>query len=256
MKTVYFYLILLLVAGATPIVASAEDSAKSAREPRYIVDMPTAGIIPKGSFSAYTVFSDGGGVMAELSAAPLKDFNMGICYSGSNVIGGGQVTWQNYPGIHLRYRILNETPNVPAVLIGVSTQGRGIFSADEKRFTTLSPGFFASVSKSFNWFLGGLALHGGVNYSFEPPSSQKSINVYVGVEQTLASVFSVSIEYNPTLDDGNKQFLSEKGLLNASFKWMLDKNFVLELQARDLLAHYASYSSFTRWLALEYVTTF
>jgi hypothetical protein len=256
MKAGYTLLSFLLTFLLFSTALNCQVGKSSSTESRYIVDMPTAGILSKGSFSSYTQVFTGGGVMTELTAAPFEDFSMGISFSGANVISSGDVVCQKYPGIQLRYRFVDETLSTPAFLIGINTQGRGAFDEKAERFQTLSPGAFIAVSKWFSWFLGDIGLNAGINYSFEPPSDSRSINGYLGIEQSIGKAFALTLEYNPTLDDGNKQFLTNNGLLNAGVRFSGIKGFSIELQIRDLLKNYADVSGFTRWLTFEYSAGF
>jgi hypothetical protein len=247
---------LLFAFGTVRLFCQNQTGLQASNEGRYVVDMPSAGILPKGNFSSYTQISTAGSVMTELTAAPFADFNMGISFSGSNIIGAGDVTWQKYPGVQLRYRFVDETLTTPAFLIGINTQGRGAYDSQEERFLTLSPGAFVAAGKTFSWFLGNITLHAGINYSFESSGAGRSVNGYLGLEQFIGKSFSLTFEYNPTLDDGNKQFLNDKGLLNAALRWNGIKSFTIELQFRDLLKNYANVSGFTRWLTFEYSAGF
>jgi hypothetical protein len=194
--------------------------------------------------------------MGEFSAAPFKDFNIGISYSGNNIIGQGEPVWQGIPGFHARFRFYDETVYYPALLIGINSQGRGIYDKNSKRFQTLSPGAFIAASKTYKNFIGIVSFHAGVNYSFEPKPEKRSVNCYLGFEQSFASVASFNMEYNANLDEKDKLIMKEQGLLNASFRWNMAKNITIELQARDLLKHYQSSIGFTRVLCLEYISTF
>ena len=229
---------------------------KAMYESRYIVDMPTAGIIEKGAFAIYSTAFANGGILLELEAAPFTDFNMGISYAGNNIIGSGEVVWQNIPGIHLCYRLFNESKSLPAFVLGINTQGRGSYSSNDERFETYSPGVFLSASKNYRWFLGTVAFHAGTNYSIEPNPPERSPNFYCGLEHSIGSYFSLNFEYNATFDDGDHSYLKQKGLINTAFRWSLSKGITLELQARDLLEHQAGKRGFSRVICLEYINSF
>jgi hypothetical protein len=225
-------------------------------ESRFIVDMPTAGVLSKGSFAVNGLFFPGGGVMTEISAAPFTNFNMGVSFSGTNIIGSGEVLWQNLPGVSLRLRLLNEMDYLPAFLIGVSTQGRGIFYEDGKRFERLSPGLFLAFSKNYKYFAGSVAVHGGINYSFEPSPAQRAPNFYIGLEHSIGGPASLSIEFNPNIDDKNKDFYNQNGLLNISLRLSIISGLTIELQVRDLLEHNPEGNGFARFAGFEYVSKF
>jgi len=245
-----------LITAADLAEARGTAGEKAVCESRFIVDMPNAGVLDKYSFSAYSQAFPDGGVLLQFDAAPFTNFNMGVSFSGSNIIGAGEPTWQNLPGVHLRARIIDEKLYFPAIVLGFYSQGRGVFDEGKDRFLTQSPGFFLAASKNYQWALGVVSYHFGANYSIEPKPEKRSPNVYLGLEHSVGSYVSLNVEYNATFDDGDAEFREKKGLLNASLRWSLAKGFTIEIQARDLLEHSAVYSGFNRFVCLEYIATF
>ncbi len=237
------------------IHANAQGSAgaEASVESRYIVDMPTAGVLHKGAFSINSMMYNSGGLLIDISTSPFTNFNFGISFSGSNIIGSGDLVWQKFPGIHLRLRLIDETTTFPAILLGLNTQGRGIFDTENERFQTLSPGAFVSASKNFSWLLGNIALHGGMNYSFEPVPSERAPNLYFGIEQSIGDPASISIEYNANIDERSDEFMSDKGLLNAAVRVSIGQGFTMELQVRDLLSNQKDMQGFTRFIGFEFI---
>lgn len=221
-------------------------------ESRYIVDMPTAGVTEKGHVSIYANAFTQGGLMMELNTGIFTNFNMAISYSATNIIGSGEPSGPDYPGVHLKYRFLNEKENLPAIAIGVSTQGRGEWRRDFTRFQTLSPGVYVAASKNFIWAVGNLAVHSALNYSFEPQAEQRSVNVYGGIEQSLGSSFAILVEFNSTLDDLNNEVNSSIGLLNTALRWSVSNGLTIELQIRDILGTQKNIADGTRFLTFEY----
>jgi hypothetical protein len=248
---IIFFLLFIII---TQYRLISEEAGKtiSLPESRYIVEMPTAGIVPKNSFSIYAAHYSGGGIMGELTASPFEGFNMGLSMSGSNIIGIGDVKWQSLPGISLRYRLFDEKLEFPALLIGISTQGRGNFDNNNKRFETLSPGLYSTLCKTYKWLLGTVTFHFGLNYSFEVPPEYRMINYYMGFEQLFNEVFAANLEYNATVDEYNTKYKSKKGLLNVSLKFYVSKEFTIELQGRDLLIHSTGATAFSRNICFEF----
>ncbi|MDQ1266096.1 MAG: hypothetical protein QG635_1248 [Bacteroidota bacterium] len=233
---------------------SGSAGSKAVIETRRIVDMPTAGTAKKGDFSVYALFFGNAGLMLELSAAPAANLNLGISYSASEIISGNEPEFASLPGIHLKWRFIDETNNIPAILIGAQTQGIGSYDKSSNRYETFSPGIFLALSKAFTWFAGESAAHCGIGYTFEQPDRDyKSPNYYFGIEQTLGAFMSINVEYNANLDDSDSKYISKKGLLSASLRCSLGGGVTVELQARDLLQHRAAPGGFQRFIAIEYV---
>lgn len=237
---------------------NAQGSAglRSVFESRYVVDMPTAGVIPKGTFSIYGLAYTSGGTLIYFDTAPFENFNIGLSFSGTNILGEGDIIFQKLPGINIRWRIVNETNVFPAILVGVSNQGRGIYYKNLDRFQTFFPGIFASVSKTFKWPLGILSAHGGLNSSWEQPGGKLYPNLWVGFEHTIGNSASLNMEFNPNYTDSNSDVMSNSMLLNAQLRLSLSRGITLELIARDLFNHTKNLSGFERWFGIEYITNF
>lgn len=240
-----------------PVVLRAQGSAGSVAsiETRYIVDMPTAGVLAKGDYAVNVYAFTGNSVLVEWSAGILTSLNAGISFGGANITGTGEPVWQDLPGFHVRFRPIDESLHFPAITIGASTQGRGLYFPGSREFQVQSPGVFAAVSKSFRW-LGTMALHGGVHYSFEPDPEQRGVNVYAGLEKSVGGPCSLHLEYNAGLSGAESSVIEEGGLLNAALRCSLGRGFTIEVQAQDLLLHYRNAERITRTLAIEYIGRF
>jgi len=227
---------------------------KASIESRYIVDMPTAGVVSIGYFSSNIKFFSTNGISSEFSYGVLANLNIGASISGENIIGSGDPTFQSIPGVHIKYRFLNETLTLPAIAVGLNTQGNGVYSNSSNRFQYYSPGLFLSLSKSFLWDVGDIALHGGINYSFENPSDDILVNYYFGIEQSLSDRAAVCIEFNASVFEREKEIIDVPGLVNLSFRYSIGSGYTMELQFKDLLINYKNSKSFVRFFALEYVS--
>jgi len=251
-----WYLLILLITLSQETFSQGSSGENARYESVYIVNMPTAGIIPKNSFTVYANIFENSGCFAEINASPFTNFNLGLSFGGTNILGNADVTWQNLPGIMIRIRIFDESLKFPAILIGFNSQGRGSYLTNLKRFQNLSPGFFLSASKSYTWKLGSLAFHGGINYSLEPSPSDRIPNYYAGIEQSIGNRGSVNIEYNSTFDEKPGLIMDKRGLLNLAFRFAFTQNMTIELQFIDLFKHSAGGQRAVRRLGIEYVDTF
>ena len=249
-------LILLLLVTPNLIFSQGSAGSKAIYETRNIVDMPTAGVLPRGAMSAYALFFTQGGVMVFLDAAPFENFNFGLSFSGINVLGEGPVEFQKLPGINIKWRLIDETLVTPAILIGFTNQGRGRYYKSYERFQTLFPGVYGAVSKNFRWFLGSFSLHGGVNYSWEQPSGQYYTNVFAGFEHSLGGNGSVQVELNPNFADTDGKIMVTNSLLNAALRLSITKGLTLELIFRDLMNNTKNVSGYERWIGIEYINSF
>jgi len=242
---------LLLLTSPIYSQGTAGDQAKY--EYRYLIDMPTAGILEKGVVGVSTEILPDGVLIAVIEAGVFENVSIGISYGGANLIGSGKVDWYKLPAVNIRARIINETTLIPAIAFGFDSQGKGIYDNTSKRYAIKSPGFFGAVSKNFE-FIGYMSLHGTVNYSLEGTDGDNFVNVRAGVEKTLGSSFSLLVEYDFALNDNNSNFGSGKGYLNAGLRWSPGTGFTLGFDLRDLLSNKTSTKNAAdRSLKIEYI---
>jgi hypothetical protein len=212
---------------------SAGESAKY--EYRFLIDMPTAGILEKGNVGITTDILPFGVVVARMEVGVFDNISFGISYGGANIIGTGSPKWYKWPGVNFRARILNETTLMPAITLGFDSQGKGEYYDDPARYAIKSPGFFAAGSKNFA-LLGYLSFHGVVNYSLENQDGDGFVNLLVGVEKTLGSNFSILAEYDFGFNDNSSDFFGKgTGYLNAGINWSVGNGFTIGLELRDIL---------------------
>lgn len=247
---------LLICVFLQKLISQVSATDKSILEPIRIVDMPTAGVIESGNYSVYGLAFPGGGLMTELSFGIFNNFNAGLSYGGINIVGSGKMSFQNYPAIHLKYRLINEISYFPAVVLGVDLQGREKYYNEFRRFRTMSPGIFFVMSKAFRWQYGLFSVHAGSNYSFEPPENQRKVNFYAGLEHSIFGIGSINFEYNNNSDDLNKTIMESNGLLNLGLKFILIRGLTLDFQLRDILENYTNSKGISRSLGLTFINRF
>jgi len=245
--------ILLFFTFTISIFSQGTAGDKAKYEYRYLIDMPTAGILEKGVVGVTTEILPYGVLIAVIEAGVFENVSIGISYGGSNLIGSGNVDWNKLPGVTIRARLINEEILIPAIAIGFDSQGKGLYDNNDKRYAIKSPGFFGAVSKNFN-FLGYMSFHGTINYSLEGNDGDNFVDIRVGVEKTLGSSFSLLVEYDFAFNDNNSDFGSGKGYLNAGIRWSPGTGFTIGFDLRDLLSNNAeSKNAADRSLKIEYI---
>ncbi|MCS7229548.1 MAG: hypothetical protein RMJ81_05105 [Candidatus Kryptonium sp.] len=252
MKKAFVVIFLLLLTNS--LLSQGSAGAGATFQQRFIVDMPTAGLLRSNSVSLDADFFADGGLMLRLNASAFNRLNFGISYGGSKIIGNGNVNWYKLPGVNLKIRIIDETKNFPAIAIGFDSQGREKYVDSLKRYEFKSPGFFIVGSKSFI-FLGYASVHGGINYSLEKDDGDKSVNYYIGFDKTIGNDLTFSMEYNFAINDNSANALgSGKGYLNAGIRWSLGSGFTIEFNWKDILRNKEPGNS--RVVKLEYIQSF
>ncbi|MDR0926567.1 MAG: YjbH domain-containing protein [Ignavibacteria bacterium] len=255
-KSLIVLSILLLTNVSVSLVAA--ETALEKFEPRYIVDMPSAGMLENLSYSINSQLISNGGFLLDFTASFFKFLNVGISYGGNGVIGSNTMTMQRYPGFHIKARIINEDEGFPAIALGINSQGKGMYISNEKRNEQLPPDFYVAVSKSFKWTLGTFSLNGGVNYSFEDEDN-RGINIYAGVEHSVTRFVALALEINPNLNDNHVEIWKDKSktiMLNGVLRLSPNDNMIIEIQFKDIFRNSRYSDEVGRYFGVQFVSKF
>lgn len=248
-------ILLLLLAAVASSHGQTTAGDQSDVEPRYLVDIPTAGLLKRGAFALDVDFFQEGGVALGLSAGALDRLSFGVFYGGSEVIGSGKARMQKLPGVILKFRLFDESTVLPAVAVGFDSQGKEAYIDSTERFTIKSRGFFATASKNYS-FLGNLSLHGGVNLSMERSDGDKDMDVFVGAEKSLGAEISLLFEYDFGFNDNAQNSIGKgKGYMNAGARWSMGNGFTLGFDLKNLVKNQENITIGNRVIRIEYVRT-
>lgn len=230
--------------------------SSSTLEPRFIVDMPSAGILAHLQYAADVEFYQSGGVLFKFSLGLINTFDLGISYGGTNIIGSEKPVWNKLPGISLKIRPIDETEVLPAIVLGFESQGKENYIDSLNRYKIKSPGLYIISSKNFLMF-GYLSVHGGINYSLEKADGDKDINAFVGIEKTLGSFISAIAEYNLAINDSDQKALGRgNGYLNFSIRASIGNGFTLGFNFKDITGNQQKISIANRTISIEYIGRF
>ena len=224
--------------------------------PLNLVTIPTAGTLPRGSFTLETLLINNGGVVPRLSVGFTDNFSFGVSFGVQNLIGGSKPSInKTTPEVQIKYRVFDESEKMPALVCGLDTQGRGIFHGIDSitsindttitlnRYDQKAWGMYLVFSKNWN-LLGNLGIHGGISKSLsENDDRDKDPNIFVGFDKELNRSFSLLVEYDTALNDNLDQddyklkditFGRGKGYQNAGIRWAISSNLMLEINFNDI----------------------
>lgn len=225
-------------------------------EPRYLVDIPTAGMLDKSTFALDLDFYQEGGVLLGLSVGIIDRLSFGISYGGSRLIGSQEPVMNELPGVNIKIRVIEENIVLPALAIGFDSQGKDGYLRDLDRYAIKSPGFYVVGSKNYS-LAGFFSIHGGVNYSLERADDDSDVNFFAGAEKTIGPVFSVVLEYNlATNDNGGKAIGKGNGYLNAGVKWTIGGGLTLGVNLKDIVKNGGDVNVGNRTVSIEYAKPF
>jgi hypothetical protein len=254
MKNITILILLILVS----VIGFAQNTAgdESNVEPRYLIDIPTAGILKRGTVAFDGNFFQNGGLMFGLYVGALEKLTLGVSYGGVGIIGSGNVTMQKLPGVMVKYRLIDETEVVPAIAFGFDSQGKETYIDSLERFTIKSRGIFIAGSKNYS-ILGFLSFHGGVNWSMEKKDGDKDMNVFLGLEKSIGSELSLIAEYDFAFNDNHGSAYGKgNGYLNAGLRWSLAGGLTLGFDFKNIVKNQNNVTFANRTLKVEYVSSF
>ncbi len=220
--------------------------------PLNLVSIPTAGTLPRGSFTLESLIVKNGGIVPKLSVGFSDNFSFGVSYGIQNLIGDAKPSInKTTPEVQIKYRVFDESEKMPALVYGLDTQGRGIFHGIDSitsindtaitlnRYDQKAWGMYLVFSKNWN-LLGNLGIHGGISKSLsENDDGDKDPNVFFGFDKELNRSFSFLVEYDAALNDNDHTlnditFGRGKGYLNAGIRWAMSQNLMLEINFNDI----------------------
>jgi len=225
-------------------------------ESRYVIDMPTAGMLHRGQVAFDSWIYRDGGMLLGLNVGVFPRLMFGISYGANNVIGVGSMTGQNLPGVNIKYRVIEESFFLPAFVLGFDSQGKEGYVESAGRYVIKPPGLYIAASKNYS-FLGDLSFHGCVNYSSEDADS-KSPDLSIGLEKSLGEdlAFVSSYDFGLNDRDATAGFGGEHGYLNAGLRFMPGGGFVVELDDKNLLGNEQGLPAGDRTFYVGYVQNF
>ena len=262
----------ITLAAILTITASAQDYEVAATgtlydvPPRWLVDVPTAGTLPRASYQIGTRFYPGGGAIGFTDIGLSNRLQLGISFGGEEVIGNQHPNWNPRIEFNVKFRPIDERDHFPGVTVGFCSQGFGAWSSDYDRYAFKSRGFFAVVSRSFYFYEWTAGWHGGINYSLENDrDDDKDLNGCLGLDATFKYNLALLIEYDAALNDDKSSLPNGdpypyagkgRGYLNLSVKWLFSENLELEALLKDLLVNRRESDTITREIRLTYIDRF
>ncbi len=210
---------------------------------RWLIDKPTAYMLPRGSFDLDFKTFPGGGVQAAINIGLANRFMIGLAYGGASILSETTPEWNPKMEFNMRYMLMEQYGSIPQMAIGFGSSGYGLFQEkdttigyEEDRYLIKSPGFYLSVSKEYPVYASYLSLHGGVNYSLENDIDGDP-DIYFGTLVHLGYDMIFIAEYDVAFNDNNTSgiFGRGRGYLNCGVAWYITPQLQIELDFRNIL---------------------
>lgn len=267
---VFLCLSLALIAVADTFAQSGSQLQQSSLydvPPRWLVDMPTAGTLPRAYFNIGFRVYPNGGALGNTDIGLSNRFMLGISFGAEEVISNREPNWNPRIEFSVKFRVIDELEYFPAVTVGFSSQGFGAWNEALDRYTFKSRGFFAVASRSFYFYQWTSGWHAGINYSLENDvDKEEDLNFFLGFDATfkynlalLAELDAALNDDRSTLPDGSDYNFAGKGrgYFNVSIKWLFAENLELEALLKDLFVNRRGDDiTFTREIRITYIDSF
>jgi hypothetical protein len=233
-------------------------SAFSALQPRKLVDCPTAGLLPRGSFDFDIRIYGNGGVVTTIDVGLMRRFMIGLSFGGENIIGDGDADWNPRIEFLAKYRLVNETYVLPAFVIGFDSQGYGAFDDSLDRYMYKSKGFYAVISKSYLVAEVPVGFHFGTNYSLENDDGDKDIPIFFGADVQVTEDLGFVAEYDLATNDNEfkEKYGQGYGYLNAGVQWIFSSKLQMEFHFKNVLLNREDISTWGREFRITYFEKF
>jgi len=237
--------------------------------PALLVTIPTAGTLQRGQYEFEVLMQTEGGILGRLGIGLSNRFTLGMSYGVQKFIGDEKPAInRKVPEVQLKYRMYDEGYRMPALTLGLDTQGRGIFYEEMEvvsgedtstvaRYDIKAIGVYLVASKNWN-VLGNLGTHFGICKNFlEEDETDKDINFFFGVDKDINPSISAFIEYNAALDDNEYSFEEisfgqKRGYLNAGIRLNVAANLYMEIDLNDILLNKGEVKYLSRELKVVY----
>jgi hypothetical protein len=224
---------------------------------RWVIDTPTGGMLPRGSFDIDMRTFSGGGLQAALGIGLMDRFAVGLAYGASRVLTDTMPDYNPKLEFLIKFRVLDEGVGYPDIAIGFSSQGFGQYDENRDRFQVKSPGFYIAFTKRFQLGTSPAGFHGGVNYSLEKEVDDDP-SAFMGFDADLGNAMVFKAEYDFAINDNRPDSVygRGRGFLNMALSWDLADWLTLELDLKDMLRNRRNADAIDREVRLVYVEYF
>lgn len=226
--------------------------------PNHLIDIPTAGALPKGYFDVMLRIFGEGGTLLGTNIGLSDRFQVGVYYGGESLLGEREAIWNPRVGFALKLQLVQENWSLPAIAVGFIDQGYGAYIESYDRYTIKSKGFYGAISKNFYTLNVATGFHAGINQSLEDGDDDDSPDLFFGWDFHYNQDVSLMLEYTAALNDNaaNSPVGRGRGYLNAGVRWEFARQLVMEADLTNLLRNKKTADQIGREVRIVYVESF
>ncbi len=237
-------------------LGSAGPVGAQPNEPLYVIDHPTAGLLPHGFYEVRGKIGPETSFLGGFRVGFKDRVQIGVSFGAQNVLGYGNPDLNDKLGFQARLRVIEES-NAPALAVGFDSQGQGRYHGDLKRYDRKSPGLYVVVTKNYTFALGQLTPNGGVSFTTEREDDNDP-NLFFGLNWTIANQFSILLDIDAALNDNaNDSDFGQGGIyIDAGMRWYYGENLLMTLIFRDLSGNFGMSSGVGREFEIAFIEAF
>ncbi len=256
-----------------PASGEVQSQDKYLTRPIQLIDLPTASILAGGDLRTGIRVYEGGSILARLSVGISNRLMFGVSFTGEHLIGGEDIKWSEMPGVHFAYRVIEEDLRLPAIVLGIDTQGYGKYWRKDDyrdpenpdvpvevsnsdvlldRYSFKARGFYCLVSKGYQ-SIRRVGLHAGVSMSTERRDSDNDPTLFMGSDIELIHDIIALVEYDfATNDDKITSANSGRGYLNMGLRWAFTRGMTIEFDLKNILSNNKAVTGRRRILKISF----
>jgi len=228
---------------------------------RWLIDVPTAGTLPRGSFDTEMRVFKGGGMLLGTNVGLSNRLQLGLSYGAEGIIAESDPVWNPRVEFQVKLQVITEDISLPAVAVGFASQGFGKWVDSLDRYEIKSRGFYAVASKGYmgpggNFYTG---VHGGISYSLENNvDKDETADFFFGFDAKFPNDFAILADYDMALNDDRDTLALGKGwgYLNLGFRWLFMERMMIEADVKNILMNREGVKSLGRELRILYLEYF
>ncbi|WP_428066036.1 hypothetical protein [Candidatus Proelusimicrobium volucris] len=189
----------------------------------YLIDTPTAEVLPLRDLSVRTRIFTGGGVLAYFDFTVINRLSIGASLTAEHLVGESDEDIKLLvPALQLKYRLYDGGEHLPALAIGFDNQGFK-YNHDLDEYEQPAKGLYLAFSKEI--LIPGLLFNPGLNVTVDGFEFDKLAG-YVSAAYNIKDIVNLMFEWD------NIHGIKESRL-NGGLRLYITENFSLDFAVRN-----------------------
>lgn len=189
----------------------------------YLIDTPTAEVLPLRDLGIKSRFFSGGGILTYFDFTVVNRLSIGASFTFEHLIGeNDQKIKALVPALQLKYRIYDGSAYVPAFALGFDNQGFG-YDHNAKEYIHKAKGAYMVATKEI--FLPGLVFNPGINITVDNFEFDKLAG-FTALAYNIKDTVNVMFEW-----DNIHSIKTSR--LNSGVRVYITENFALDFALRN-----------------------